>query len=157
MTTDTNALLIILSVGIAIAIALGLHTEWRLNRVLRGKSGRDLEETIIRTIGDIERFKQFRKEIEAYLLKVESRLAKGARGIETVRFNPFKGTGDGGNQSFATAIINEEGDGVAFSSIYSRERVSMFAKPLKNGQSEYELTAEEKMAIRKAEQSLLGK
>jgi len=47
-------------------------------------------------------------------------------------------------------MLNEDGDGVVFSSLYSRERMSIFAKPIKNGKSEYELTEEEKEALKKA-------
>jgi len=39
---------------------------------------------------------------------------------------------------------------VVFSSLYSRERMSVFAKPIKNNKSEYELSAEEKEALEKA-------
>ena len=70
--------------------------------------------------------------------------------MHTVRFNPFKGTGAGGNQSFATALLNENGDGVVLSSLYSRERVSVYAKPVQKFSSEYELSGEEKQAIKSA-------
>ncbi|MGH7249434.1 MAG: DUF4446 family protein, partial [Minisyncoccia bacterium] len=54
------------------------------------------------------------------------------------------------NQSFAIGMMNEDGDGLVLSSLYSRERMSIFAKPIKRGKSEYELTAEEKEALNKA-------
>lgn len=47
-------------------------------------------------------------------------------------------------------MLNEDGDGVVISSLYSRERMSIFAKPIKNGKSEYELTDEEKKSLAKA-------
>ncbi len=122
-----------------------------MNRLLRGKSGKTLEEVIVGNAEDIEKFKQFRKEIEAYLETVEKRLEKSVRGIGTVRFNPFKGTGDGGNQSFATAFIDAKGNGVVLSTLYSREHMSIFAKPLRGGKSEYELTGEEKEAMANAQ------
>jgi len=78
---------------------------------------------------------------------IEKRLRKSVQSVHTVRFNPFKGTGGGGNQSFATSFLNEEGDGVVLSSIYSRDRVSIFAKPVKKHSSEYELSEEEKEAV----------
>lgn len=154
MTIDANTLLIILTVGIAVAILLGLHTEWRLTRLLRGKSGKNLEDVIVANAADLNRFKQFRKELEIYLETVEKRLHQSVRGVGTVRFNPFKGTGDGGNQSFASAFIDEQGNGVVLSSLYLRERISVFAKPLRDGKSEYELTGEEREAIKLAEQKL---
>jgi hypothetical protein len=71
-----------------------------------------------------------------------------------VRFNPFKGTGSGGNQSFATAFISEEGDGLVISSLHSREHVSIYAKPLRDGRSDFELTEEEKKAVKEAKANL---
>ena len=48
-------------------------------------------------------------------------------------------------------MLDEDGNGVVLSSLYSRERMSVFAKPIKNNKSEYELTAEEKEALKGAE------
>ena len=47
-------------------------------------------------------------------------------------------------------MLNEDGDGVVLSSLYSRERMSIFAKPILNRKSVYELTSEEKEALEKA-------
>lgn len=154
MTIDTNTLLIILITVIGVTIALGLHTEWRLTRFLRGKRGKSLEDIVVKNAADIEKFKVFRKELDEYLETVEKRLERSVRGVGTVRFNPFKGAGDGGNMSFASAFIDEKGDGVVFSTLYSRERMSVFAKPLKGGKSEYELTGEEKDAIKQAREKM---
>ena len=85
---------------------------------------------------------------------LNEKLRKSIRGLETVRFNPF--ADQGSNQSFAIGMLNEEGDGVVLSSLYSRERMSVFAKPIKNNKSEYELTAEEKEALKRAEVSAKG-
>jgi len=154
MAFDTDTLLIILIAGMAIAIALGLHTEWRVGRFMRGKDGKTLEDAVMQNAADIQKFKEFRKGLEDHLETVEERLEQSVRGIGTVRFNPFKGTGEGGNQSFASAFIDGGGNGVVFSTLHTRERMSIFAKPLKNGKSEYELTEEERNAIRQANEKL---
>jgi Protein of unknown function (DUF4446) len=73
------------------------------------------------------------------------KLSQSVRAVETVRFNPF--ADQGSNQSFATTLVDETGSGVMLSSLYSRSGVSIFAKPLKNFTSTYELTAEEKESI----------
>lgn len=154
MEINTNTLLTLLIAGILIAVFLGLHTEWRMNRFTRGKSGKNLEDIIVANTTDLNHFKQFRKELEIYLETVEKRLHQSIRGVGTVRFNPFKGTGDGGSQSFASAFIDEQENGVVFSSLNVRERMSVFAKPIKSGKSEYELTGEEKEAIKQAQNKL---
>lgn len=154
MPLDTNTVLMIFSGGVIIAVFLGLHTEWRINRLLKGKSGKTLEEVINKNATEIEKFKEFRKELETYLETVEKRLDQSVRGVGTVRFNPFKGNGEGGNQSFATALIDENENGVVLSTLYTRERLGIYAKPLKEGISEYELTSEEKEAVKLASQKL---
>lgn len=154
MTLDTNALLVIIAVGLAVAIALGLHTEWRVGRFMRGKDGKTLEDAVVQNAANIQKFKEFRKELESYLDTVERRLERSVRGVGTVRFNPFKGTGDGGNMSFASAFIDERGNGVVFSTLHTRARMSIFAKPLKDGRAEYELTGEEKEAVKLAREKL---
>ena len=113
MAFDTDTLLIILIAGMAIAIALGLHTEWRVGRFMRGKDGKTLEDAVVRNAADIQKFKEFRKGLEDHLETVEERLEQSVRGIGTVRFNPFKGTGEGGNQSFASAFIDGGGNGLS--------------------------------------------
>ncbi len=139
-----------LGIVIVILIALVIHLEFHLNRLFRGKSGKSLEEIIVSSAADIERFKQFRKEIEQYLETVEKRLDQSIREIGMIRFNPFKGAGEGGNQSFASSFVNEKGDGVTLSSHYSRDHVSIFAKPLKGFKSEYKLTTDRERSARQS-------
>ena len=79
---------------------------------------------------------------------MDARIRTSLRGIDTIRFNPFKDQGS--NQSFAIGLLNEEGTGVVISSLYSRDRVSVFAKPIKKGQPEYDLTEEESIVFKNA-------
>lgn len=123
-------------------------TEKRLKRFFLGKKAKDLEDTIVAIEDDINKLKKARENIEEDISIVNTKLKKTIRGLETVRFNPFPDQGS--NQSFAIGMLNEEGDGLVISSLYSRERMSVFAKPVKNGKSEYELTTEEKEALQKA-------
>ena len=154
MAFDTYTVLVILCAIIAITLVLVIHLTIRLNRLVRGKNAKSLENIILRNASDTEKFKQFRKELEGYLNSVESRLNHSIRGMSTIRFNPFKGKGDGGNQSFASAFLDGEENGVVLSTLNTRERMSMFAKPIEQGKSEYELTEEEKTALIQAKKKL---
>ncbi len=112
-----------------------------------GKNGSSLEESILTLSRRTKEIEEFRTELEKYLKRAEARLSTSIRGVGTVRFNPFKGDGSGGNQSFSTALISESGDGVVISTLYSRDRVSVFGKPLVVGKSTFELTSEEAEAV----------
>ncbi len=128
--------------------------EMKLKKLLGRKSG-TLDDALDNLRKDVEYLKKYSEKSSDKFDIIEKRLAKTVSGNETIRFNPFKGDGSGGNQSFATALINSTGDGVIISSIYSRDRMSVFAKPIKNMRSEYELTDEEKEILKKAKDSLL--
>src|SRR3989338_4248987 len=65
--------------------------------------------------------------------------------IGMVRFSPFPS--EGGNQSFAIALLDAYGTGVVISSIYGRDSQRVYAKPVKNSESHIPLTEEEKRAI----------
>jgi len=131
-----------------ILIAWVIFMELRLKKFFRGKKARDLEEVIALLHNDLENLHSSQKEIERYLETVERRLKNSVQNINTVRFNPFNDAGS--NQSFAIAFLDEEGNGVVISSLYSREKVNVYAKPIKNYQSEYALSEEEKEAVKNA-------
>lgn len=94
----------------------------------------NLEKNFDKLSGKFERFK---KESKWSLQKV---------GI--VRFNPFSETG--GNQSFSIALLDGNNSGVVITNLFSQEGSRVYGKPIKNGQSEYLLSEEEKLAIEKA-------
>ncbi len=135
-----------------IAILIGAvwiaTTEKRLKRFFLGKKAKDLEDTIIGLEKNITELQKAKESTEKDIMVINSKLKKSIRGLETIRFNPF--SDQGSNQSFAVGMLNEEGDGLVVSSLYSRERMSIFAKPIKNNKSEFELSAEEKEVLEKA-------
>ncbi len=73
--------------------------------------------------------------------------------VGLIRFNPFDDTG--GNQSFALALLNDQGNGVVISSLHSRETTRIYGKPVKNfSESGFEFSAEEKQAIESAKREI---
>ncbi len=142
------AFFIFLGVIILIEVIWIVKTEKRLKKFFLGKKAKDLEDTIFNLEKDIQKLKESKENTEKELIVINKKLKKSIQGLEVIRFNPFPD--QGGNQSFAIGMMNEENNGVVISSLYSRERMSIFAKPIKNGNSEYELTNEEKDALKKA-------
>ncbi len=141
-----------LSLICLVLIIWNIRLEIKNRRLLRGKNARSLEDTFVTIQCDLDKFEAFKKEIEAYLVNIEKRLGTCARGVQNISFNAFQGLESGG-KSFATAILNEKGDGVIISSLQARERVSIFAKQIKGFKSDVELSDEEKEALTKAKES----
>lgn len=147
---ENPAVIAIASLSLAILLlgAWAFLLERRLRKLLAGKNAASLEETIADNQKTLKELVAYHKSVEEELRRVDARIKKKLNGAKTVRFNPFAGTGTGGNQSFATALLDEDGNGVVLSTLYSREKVSMFAKPIVDRKSEFELTDEEKEVLK---------
>ena len=156
LVIEENFILFVASVlafFILVLIIWNFVLQSRLKNLVRGKNI-NLEDTLIESYKKIKDLENFRHKTEADLSTVEKKLKKSVRAIKTIRFNPFKGSGEGGNQSFSSAFLNEDGDGLVLTGLYHRERISVFAKPLVKNKSEFELADEEKSAIDEALESL---
>ena len=147
--------IIILSVVSIILLVIVIMMHLKLKKFLVGIDSKHIGDSLDFVSTNINELQIFKNELESYLSTVEKRLKKSVQSVHTVRFNPFKGNGGGGNQSFATAFLTEDGDGVVVSSLYSREHVSVFSKRVKKHSSEYELSDEEREALEKAKEGLM--
>lgn len=114
---------------------------------MRGKTGRDLEEGIVSIDKKLIAIENNEEMLAEAIEMIDRRLKTSIRSVEMIRFNPFED--QGGNHSFAISLVNERGDGVVISSLYSRERMSVFAKHIKKGKSDIELTEEESEVLGK--------
>jgi hypothetical protein len=141
------ALALLLLIILILAIWV-FQLEIRLKKLCRGKKGTSLEQTLQDVLAEAQQLAKDQQSLVAKHTIMEEKLVGSIQGVATVRFNPFKDSGS--NQSFATAFLNKQGDGVIISSLYARERVSIFAKPITNFVSSYELSQEEKDALTQA-------
>ncbi len=152
MIVSESTLLFVCVVAIVLLAGVIIHLELRIKRLLRGKTGKTLEDTIIALIDHAKEYEQEKLSLDQKIAVIEKKLKQTIRGVDTVRFNPFPD--QGGNHSFATAFIDEEGNGVVFSSLYARDRMSIFAKPLTKHNSSFELTEEEANVIENAKKGI---
>ncbi|MFA6315106.1 MAG: DUF4446 family protein [Candidatus Paceibacterota bacterium] len=146
--------LAVLLISTIVLFVLVIKMHFKMKKFLIDVDSKNISDSLSRVLKTLSDLESFRIEMEKYLTSVEKRLRRSVQSVQTVRFNPFKGEGAGGNQSFATAFLNEEGNGVVISSLYSREHVSIFAKPLRNSASEHEMSEEEKEVLDKAKNGL---
>src|SRR3990167_11270056 len=100
-----------------------IRLEMRIRKLLGGKTAKTLEEAVKDLHDNTEKLNRFQREAINHFINVERRLNRSIQAVETIRFNPWKGEGVGGNQSFSTAFVSENGSGAVISSLYSRDRV----------------------------------
>ncbi len=123
-----------------------LHT--KLKKFTTGANGASLESSIKDLALQFHTMQKFYAENRADAERIEAKVRRSIQAVETIRFDAYADAG--GKQSFATALVDEEGNGVVISTLFSRERMSVFAKPLQQSKSAYELSEEERLAVRDA-------
>ncbi len=152
---STNSMLFIaVFVLLAVCIFFIIQVSFRLSKLFKGSKADSLEGLMNDIVSQVAMLAEKGESHDRGLDLLSARISKQGHGVKIMRFNPFKDVG--GNQSFAVAIINEGGDGVVFSSLYSRERMSVFAKPITKGISDIELTIEEKAVVEQAQQETIS-
>ena len=65
--------------------------------------------------------------------------------IGLVRFDAFEDTG--GAQSFALALVDDDGDGIVLTSLHSRPTTRVYVKAIRRGVADAPLSAEETRAL----------
>ena len=157
LRTDNFLLMLSIMVGI---LTIGFISILYSNIKLKNKynkfmkkigNGKNIEEDLENYMYRVERVERQNAEIISYCKNLDDEVAKCIQKIGIVRYSAFKDTGS--DLSFAVAMLDEKNDGVVFNGIYSREMSNIYAKPVKNGVSEYTLSEEEKEAIRRASEA----
>ncbi len=144
---DLTILLYILGAFIVLLIGWNIRLELRIHALCAGKNGKSLEDGIMALKDGVTDLYEKSSMSDRKIADVRARLHKSIQKVETIRFNPFKGDGSGGNQSFISAFADEDGNGVILSCLYARGAVNVYAKPMKNFASEIQLSEEETEAV----------
>ena len=108
------------------------------------KEPENLKEVLVELNKLDANFKKISKELEN--LKKEKVFS--VQKFSIIRFNPFNEVG--GDQSFSIALLDGYDCGMVLTSHYTRNGNRVYAKPVKNGRSEYTLSEEEVRAINSA-------
>lgn len=152
---SSEILLFLLVVAVVFAILvfrltrLQARSQARWRTLLSGTSGDNLEKMLYDHLRE-----RMRMEEEIELLRnrtkdLEKRLAENKGHLGLVRYDAFEDVR--GNQSFAMAIYDDQGNGAVLNSIVGRADCRVYCKPLLNGRSERDLSQEEQRAIREAQ------
>jgi hypothetical protein len=81
--------------------------------------------------------------------KQQQGLIEGSvRHVALLRYDAFEDVG--GRLSFSCAMLDDHGTGVVLTSINGRQETRVYAKPITDGGSSYNLSSEEEEAIRQA-------
>jgi len=117
----------------------------RLDAITRGADGRSLEAVLDAHLDKVFGVSREVDDLSARSAMLEANGRKAVQRVGLVRFNPFEETG--GNQSFALALMDANGDGLVISSLHARAGTRLYAKSVVGGKSDAALSAEESEAL----------
>jgi hypothetical protein len=140
-------LFVVIVVNLVLFIWL-LVWRFKLQALLKGKNGTDLEKVILNQDREIKRLKS---QVEVLTQTAEVLTGHAANSIQKVgmvKFNPFNEAS--ANQSFTVAMLNHKNDGFLLSSLASRDGTRLYAKEISAGRTKYNLSEEEQRALTQA-------
>jgi hypothetical protein len=123
----------------------------RIDGLTRGADGANLEAVLGDHLAKVLETGRELDELSARSAVLEANARRALQRVGLVRFNPFEDTG--GNQSFAVALLDANGDGFVLSSLHSRAGTRVYAKTVSAGRSDATLSGEEAEALRLALES----
>lgn len=151
---DPNLELILLALAAAAVAALvAAVVGWRrlaelrrrLDGLTRGAQGESLGAVLEAHLDRVVAVSRDVGELTRRTGHLEREAAHAVSRVGLVRYNPFEDTG--GNQSFALALLDADGDGVVISSLHSRSGTRVYAKAVTGGRPDGNLSGEEAEAL----------
>lgn len=117
------------------------HLNRVYTRLTKGTSGGNLEEILQSHIATVEAVSQRLETLTSEVERIANQQKRCLQRVGLVRFDAFEDVG--GEQSFAVALMDDTGNGVTISSMYSRNDVRVYAKEIREGQPSHPLSTEE--------------
>lgn len=153
---NQDSILLVTAISLAVvAFVLAISAHRRLSSARRSLAllqGTFQGATLIDAVADYaEKVGLVEGDIQALSARQDellARLARSAGNIGVVRYDAFEDMG--GQMSFSAALLNDQGDGVVFTSINGRAEARTYAKVIEGTVSDHNLSPEEQRAISEA-------
>lgn len=145
---------------VVVLIWLGILTYLVFTGRRKSFEGKKILRSVFEEEGDVEvKFDQLIRKVNGLgsqvdglkdvIAEIKSDSLRHVQRLGLLRFNPYGDTG--GDQSFAVALLDKDGNGVVVTSLHSRSTTRVFAKPVILGRPEkYEFSKEETDVVKKA-------
>lgn len=147
----TAALMFLLLIVAALTMALMLKVQKikrQYEKLLSGVSEQNVEEVLIDYLTSTKELESRTKALEVRMGTAEMEAGTHLQNIGMVRYNAFEGVG--GEQSFSLALLDDKKNGITITGIFGHSETRVYAKPIEDGSSKYNLSPEELEAISKA-------
>ena len=156
VVNNTSYMIAILGVLMIVMYLLIINLYYNLNymkkrykKMMTGvDDGANLERMLLGHIDETRSVAQENERLKAENKRIDDLLKRALTRVSVVRFRAFEDMGS--DLSYSVALLDSHNNGVVMSSIFGREDSRSYVKPIENGTSTYQLTAEEEQALREA-------
>ena len=152
-SAHTLSLLAVIALGLAaLALVLVLASAGGRNRSREPGGPIRLDDALRGVLdghaGKIERLEHAVRTLHKADKRQQEVIDGSIQRVGLLRYDAFEDVG--GRLSFSCAMLDEHGTGVVLTSINGRQETRVYAKPITEGRSSYNLSSEEEEAIRQA-------
>jgi hypothetical protein len=150
-SAETLSLLVLVALGVGgLALVFSAMSSGRRRAEPRGPIRMDemLAGVLQGQASKIAKLEAAVRSLAATDRRQEALIEGAVRRVGLVRYDAFEDVG--GRLSFSCALLDEHGTGVVVTSINGRQDTRVYAKPITEGRSPYNLSVEEEEAIRQA-------
>lgn len=150
-SAETLSLLVLIALGLgALGLLLSALSQGRRRSEPRGPIQMDdvLRGVLEGQAKQIQRLEGAVRSLSGTDRRQEQLIEGAVRHVGLVRYDAFEDVG--GRLSFSCAMLDDHGSGVVMTSINGRQDTRVYAKPIAEGHSTYNLSIEEEEAIRQA-------
>ena len=153
LNSSTAALLAVIGTSAGgLGLLVGIFAHLRLRRLRRDlavlQDGEDGESFLAAGARQVEHVARLRAElssVEGRMHDLRVDVADALRHVAVVRYDAFRDMG--GRMSFSAALLDDAGDGLVITAIHGRAETRSYAKGVKGGTSDQQLSPEERQAI----------
>jgi hypothetical protein len=117
----------------------------KFRRMAQGTSKDNLEQMLEKIFDRMDALTESQQEVERLTESMRKQVSEQKGRLGILRFPAFEN--EGSDLSFSLALVDENSNGMVMTSIYGRHESRVYAKPVKNGTSQYALSDEEKQAL----------
>lgn len=151
-STRTLSLIALIAIGLSV-LAIGFAIIGAGGRRPKTPSGPIPMDEALRAVleghaAQIKRLEQAARVLNATDKRQQALIEGSVRHLSLLRYDAFEDVG--GRLSFSCAMLDDHGTGVVLTSINGRQETRVYAKPITEGTSTYNLSVEESEAIRQA-------
>ena len=142
----------VMMILIIVLFILLISMKKKYNRFMKGLGDADVEKLMHQYADELQSLRtHVQTRTESRIAAVEAKLPKVLRNVGMVSYNAFEHMGN--QMSFSVAAMDDGKDGFVLTGIYSRDSSYIYAKEIKAGIPNKELSAEEKEAMRIAQEN----